>query len=152
MQLTGSSTASLYSQSLCLPLFLLISQPSTLCNADHQLDTLEPNAEESKELNPQLCRTHLVLSHPPSQALHVHRRDVHILTAGVLVLVYAGQHRLGLLLQEVHQQDGEGMGWQGALCLPVHSHHTSRYLKAASPTVLPLGSRDQWSFSMLLVL
>ena len=34
----------------------------------------------------------------------------------------AGQYRLGLLLEEVDEQDGEGVGGQGALGLPVQPH------------------------------
>jgi hypothetical protein len=71
---------------------------------------------------------------------------VNILIAGFQVLMYAGQHRLGLLLQEVHQQDDKGVGWQGALCLPVHSHHTSPV-----PVCHPhTGVQGPWSFSRLL--
>ena len=45
------------------------------------------------------------------------------------------QHRLGLLLQEVHQQVGEAVGWQGALCQPVYSHNTSPVPQSSDPGV-----------------
>ena len=96
---------------------------SVLFYANNKLGHLEADAVETKQFNPQLCRTGLVLCSPGGQRFSW--RVVNVFVSLIQEVVYARQHRLCLLLQEVDQQDGERVRGEGALGLAVQPDQVS---------------------------